>query len=325
MTLCAIAIVALASIGAAAELRVIEVEVARFVFYVHNENDQSKWSTESGITQAGPLRTFGTFLAVADVVSVNGRPARGAFYQRAMFVNSSPNPNAAQSVADTPRGNFSDIVFDLMSDDGRIAGSIMATGFLATTPPPGAPRAATQNTLTITGGTGGFLGARGQVSGGVNPLAGRGASVTENPALRRTLGGGGRRFFIQLMPESLPEIVVNGVQAEVFHLDFTAVSAASPARPGEMVTAVAMNLGPTAPSLEPGQVFPQEPLFAVNSPVEAIVDGKTVAVVNAIGFPGTQNRFRVDFRVPEDIRPGTVGIRLATAWISGPEVRIPVR
>lgn len=43
--------------------------------------------------------------------------------------------------------------------------SITGTGFLATSPPPGAPPAATQFTLAITAGRGAFRGIRGQICG----------------------------------------------------------------------------------------------------------------------------------------------------------------
>jgi uncharacterized protein (TIGR03437 family) len=55
------------------------------------------------------------------------------------------------------------------------------------------------------------------------------------------------------------------------------------------------------------------------------VGGKDAEVINKIGWPGTHDLYRVDFRVPAGISPGMVTIQLTSAWIPGPEVKIPVQ
>ena len=87
-------------------------------------------------------------------------------------------------------------------------------------------------------------------------------------------------------------------------------------------------LGPVRPNLDPGKPFPplaEAKIHAVNSPVEVTVNGKACPVVNALGWPGMNNVYRVDFRVPEGTTAGTATLGLSRAWINGPEVKIPVR
>ena len=63
----------------------------------------------------------------------------------------------------------------------------------------------------------------------------------------------------------------------------------------------------------------------VNSPVEVTVNGKEAEVINRVGWPGTYDLYRVDFRVPSGLPAGTATIQLTAAWIPAPEVKIPVQ
>jgi len=117
----------------------------------------------------------------------------------------------------------------------------------------------------IIGGTGAFLGMRGQAST-ITALPGatsiRQASVTEDPSNRRALGGGGLYHLVfHLVPLQRPDVM------SVFHSDFTPVSTSSPARAGETLIVSATGLGPTNPGVDPGQPFPATPLQEVNSPL----------------------------------------------------------
>jgi len=60
-------------------------------------------------------------------------------------------------------------------------------------------------------------------------------------------------------------------------------------------------------------------------PYRRRVNGKAAQVINALGWPGMSNVYRVDFRVPEGTAAGTATLGLSVAWINGPEVNIPVR
>ncbi len=181
----------------------------------------------------------------------------------------------------------------------------------------------------VVGGTGAFLGARGQLGGGAAPSGFpffRTASVTEDPAKRRTHGGGKFPILVHLIPLSRPEIVLTPSGPAVAHSnDFSLVSAARPARTGEILSLFATGLGPTRPRLDPGKPFPSTPLHEVNSPVEVTVNGKPAEVLAAVGLPGFIEGYQVNFRVPPDTPRGTATLQVSAAWIAGPEVRIAIQ
>ena len=132
--------------------------------------------------------------------------------------------------------------------------------------------------------------------------------------------------MLHVIPMSQPQIVTTSSGPAVFHADFSQVTAANPARAGELLILTATGLGPTRPGVDPGKPFPVGPPFLeVNSPVEVTVNGQAAEVVNKLGWPGLVDTYRVDFRIPEGTRVGTATIQLSAAWIVGPEVRIPVQ
>jgi uncharacterized protein (TIGR03437 family) len=156
----------------------------------------------------------------------------------------------------------------------------------------------------------------------------RTASVREGPANRRTNGGGRWRTIFYIWPKYRPSVDVTAAGPAVYHTaDFSPVTAASPARAGELLTVAARYLGLTRPDLLPPgtRPFKADPIEAVNSPIEVTVSGKEAEVINKIGWPGTYDLYRVDFRVPSGHPPGQAVLQLTAAWIPGPEVKIPVQ
>ena len=111
----------------------------------------------------------------------------------------------------------------------------------------------------------------------------------------------------------------------VFHDDFSPVTLAKPARASETLIVMATGLGPTLPALTPGSLFAESPLHVVNSPVEVTVSGKTADVVNQIGWPGTADAYRVDFRAPDGTPTGVAAVQLTAAFISAREVSVPIQ
>jgi uncharacterized protein (TIGR03437 family) len=111
----------------------------------------------------------------------------------------------------------------------------------------------------------------------------------------------------------------------VFHADFSFVTAAKPAKAGEVLIVQATGLGPTVPGVIPGQPFPTDAPPTVNSPLDVTVNGQPAEVINKIGWPGLVDTYRVDFRVPESATAGQVLLQLTSAWIAGPTVFIPVQ
>jgi uncharacterized protein (TIGR03437 family) len=127
---------------------------------------------------------------------------------------------------------------------------------------------------------------------------------------------------------SWPEVTGVATGPAVYHSDFSPVTAEKPARPGEWLTLSATGLGPTVPSVDPGKPFPpyaEGKLHVVNSPLEISVGGKAAGIRNAIGWPGQSNVYRVDFQVPDGTPAGLAPLGLAAAWVTGPEVKIPVQ
>src|SRR6266568_2093686 len=123
---------------------------------------------------------------------------------------------------------------------------------------------------------------------------------------------------------SSPQIVTGASGPALFHADFSPVTAARPAKAGEVLIVKASGLGPTVPGVNPGQAFPTDSIQQVNSPVAVTVNGQAAEVVNSIGWPGLVDTYRVDFRVPDGATGGAAAIQLSAAWIAGSPVNMPI-
>src|SRR5262245_61184768 len=163
----------------------LEVDVENFVVYAYDvesarfASDATRTISSAGL-QSGGLRTFTTIIGLADIVTVNGSPAKGTWITRGIVLNLRTNPTVGQALAATIRNNITDHVFALLHADGTPIGTIVATAVGFGAPPPGAPLTSLGNNKAITGGTAAYLGARGQMgfSQGANI---RIASVSEDP------------------------------------------------------------------------------------------------------------------------------------------------
>src|SRR5206468_3192751 len=239
----------------------LQVDVENFVVYTYDVTDYSKFATDQSKTtsslglQQGGLRTFTPIIGIADIVAVNGMPAKGTWLTRGTVLNLQTSALPGQAIADTIRANMTEQVFEILQTNGTPIGTIMASEVGFGVAPPGAPLTSLGNNKAITGGTGAFLGVRGQM--GASQSAGiRIASVSEDPANRRLNGGGTTRHLIQLFPMSRPEIVSSTTGPAAFHADFSPVTAAKPAKAGEVLIVRATGLGPTRPGVDYGRPFP---------------------------------------------------------------------
>jgi hypothetical protein len=297
----------------------LEIEVEGTAYSL-DTTDWSRMARSAQLTPSTPPPpNFFSYLSVFDVVRVNGKSARGTNVIHGIYVRMNPNPTPGVLIADTTRNNFAVIQIEIQDADGRDVGTLSLQGYFGGSAPPGADPSLFSN-LTVVGGTGAFFGSRGQAShtpvvpapGGRTP-----ASIAEDPSLRRAFGPqAGYKYVIQLIPHSLPTI------ERVYHSDFRAVTAASPAQRGEVLILEAKGLAPFA-ATSFGSPLPQSAL-EVTSPVEVLVSGQHTPVVNKVGWPGTTDHFRVDFRIPQDVS-AELDLRLSTAWITGPSFRVPVR
>ncbi len=153
--------------------------------------------------------------------------------------------------------------------------------------------------------------------------------MAEDPANRRVHGGSHRRDIIHLIPASWPEVTNLATGPAIYHAeDFSLVGSQKPARAGEQLIMSVSGLGPTRPGSDIGEPFPpygDGTKYEVSSPVEVTVNGQQSRVVNKIGWPEATNLYRVDFVVPDGTAPGMASIQVSASWITGPEVKIPVR
>jgi uncharacterized protein (TIGR03437 family) len=314
----------------------LKVELKNVVEYQVDTSDISKYGinpniTKGGITSSGAAPCFGVpAVALGDIVSVNGQPAQGTYVSGALNVCLSPTPNPSQPVADTTRNSIRYETYEILQTDGTPVGTIMTEGLNAGGPSPPGPPAGSQN-FAIVGGTGAFLGARGQTGNAMQGLGSsaipiRLASVTEDPANRRLNGGGHVAFTLYVIPLSQPAIATTASGPAVTHSsDFSLVSASKPAAAGEILSLFATGLGPTVPGVAPGTPFPSSPLAVVNSPVVVTVNGKPADVLGAVGYPGAVDGYQVNFRVPPDTAKGAAAIQVSAAWIASGTVSIQVQ
>jgi len=309
---------------------VLQIETQDLVWYVYDATSFSDFAKAPTLTTATPgNRNFRTWTAITDIVAVNGKPAKGVFTNRSIVISLTPTPANGQAIADVERFVQLQIVAEILQMDGTPVGSLMMLGYFGGPPPPGTPPSAPSDSganLAVVGGSGAFVGVRGQASQFFTPAAQRsGASVAEDPGFRRQLGGSKTRIVAHIYPMARPTVLQTSSGPGLFHSDFTPVTGSSPARVGETLIAQATGLGPTLPGVDPGQPFPAAPLQQVNSPVEVLINGKPVTVINKFGWPGRVGVYRVDFQVPDGTASGAAPIQLSAAWIEGPPASLPVR
>jgi len=304
---------------------ILEIDIENFVAFYDDVPDVSKRATDSNAIAPVLGRNFAPSALIGDIVAVNGQPAKGTFVYRTLTLNLRAAPTPGQAIADIVRNNVNNQVFEILKSDGAPIGSIMTVGLGVGSAPPGAPLAVTQGNNAIVGGTGAYLGARGQVGQTVQTTAARLASMVEDPANRRTYGGGKTRFALHVIPMFRPEVVATATGPAIFHADFSPVTATRPAKADEILMVRATGLGPTLPGINPGQPFSTDTLQQVNSPVAVMVNGQAAEIINSIAWPGQVDTFRMDFRLPNGTPAGTAAIQLSAAWIAGSSVNIPIQ
>lgn len=291
---------------------VLTIDMENAVIYRGDVTDPARWARDAGPTTAQPGRAFMYNHNAAGIVAVNGNPAQGLWLNRAGVLVTNRNPQPGQMIADLNTGSGWQCWWHIMGPDGSWIGSLADTGST-----PG---------HAVTAGTGAYLGVTGEHRDMQLGRPFRAASVTEDPANRRIHGGGRVRTVFYLYPRYRPSVDVTPTGPAVFHADFSPVTAARPARSGEVLITAARNLGPSRPDLLPPgtRAFRADPPEVVNSPVEASVNGQDAEVINRVGWPTTADLYSIDFRVPAGLAPGMARIQLRAAWIPGPEVKIAV-
>lgn len=305
---------------------ILQIDIENWVQYVEDTTDFSKFASNLNPTPAATPRNFAVHLGIADIVAVNGQPAKGTMIRNLRNMNLSRTIEPGRGIGDILRGAAIVDTFEILNQDGDTIGTIITSGLAAGPPAPGAPVAVTQGNFAVIGGSGAFMGVRGQSGQAVTAqtVTLRAASMTEDPSRRRQHGGGKARWVMHLIPVERPEIATIANGPAVAHAsDSTLVSASNPAAPGELLSLYATGLGPTRPGVDPGSPFPSL-APAVASPVSVLVNGQPAEVVAATGYPGVAGVYQVNFRTPEATPPGTSRIQVSAAWIPGSAVQIAI-
>lgn len=312
----------------------LRIDIEKTVNYYQDVSEYSKFATEPGPKGPASSLNFASGVSVADIVAVNGEPAKGTAIGQQITLATRPSPSPGQVVADVFSGGLVQWILDIQSASDSLVdqrgapfsiGTIIIQGLAGDARPLGLSIVGGGN-FSVIGGTGAYVGARGQAAFSSSFTPSRAASYTEDPANRRSLGGGTFQLWINLIPFSRPEVVTTaGGPAIVHSSDNSQVSSASPARAGEVLTLYATGCGPTGPTPDPGQLFQASPLSIVQSPLRITVNGVTAEVLYAGGYPGTEDTYQVNFRIPSGVAPGPAALHLTTAWISGKDVTMAVR
>ena len=293
---------------------VLTLDLSDVTIYRADTSDFTKLGTLPGPTTA-VSRPFQQGVNLGDIRAVNGQPVKGLWLRTFNPAGQMlPMPAPGQYIADVAASAASRCSFNIFLPDGTWVGSLFD---IAHDPP--AP------SHSVIGGGGAFLGVVGE-HGGQDSVPSRVASQAEDPSMRRTLGGGKSQVRFVLYPRTRPAIQVTADGPAISHADYSPVTPANPARPGELLILAATGLGPVKPNLDPpGSIqFSGPPYQMVNSPVTVIFNGKELPVSNKLGWPGTKNLYWVDFQVPPDAGSGTATLQLTAAWIPGPSVTLPV-
>src|SRR5713101_1743708 len=150
------------ALGQSTPVTILQIDVENQVQYHEDVADFSKFATDPKVTTPVLPNNFSMFLIVGDIVAVNGRRAKGTFTMHGRMVRLTPTPSPGQAISDTVRPSVISTNFEIQLADGTPVGSIFAQGLGPGPAPPGSPLAVTQGNNAIVGGTGAFLGARGQ-------------------------------------------------------------------------------------------------------------------------------------------------------------------
>lgn len=261
---------------------VLTVDVENYTAYRGDVLDPAKVAKDGNPT-TGTVAAFLETNQVGDIVAVNGRPAKGLYQSVAFIMPFRANPTAGQAIADLDSSGFFHCSWEILGPDGAYIGTLLDGG------------ANTGHGLL--GGNGAFLGING-IHTAQTLVAQRSASSSEDPSKRRANGPSGKiRATFYLYPSFRPTVQMTANGPSIAHLDYSPVTAANPAQPGETLIVAATGLGPVKPGIQPagGEPFSGPPYQEVNSPVTVAFNGKELPVINRVGWPGQKDLYWLDF------------------------------
>src|SRR5438128_10365809 len=83
---------------------ILQIDIENYTAYVNDVSDSSKLASDPNATAStAAAKTFATLVGVADIVAVNGKPAKGTWTVRGIWVNLTPDAQPGAAIADTTR------------------------------------------------------------------------------------------------------------------------------------------------------------------------------------------------------------------------------
>jgi uncharacterized protein (TIGR03437 family) len=106
--------------------------------------------------------------------------------------------------------------------------------------------------------------------------------------------------------------------------DFSLVTAANPAKAGEVIIMYLAGLGPTNPPVASGQPAPSNPPASVTLPVTVTVDNQNAKIFFAGLTPGAAGLYQIDFEVPANASTGNVNVVVMQNGLAANTTTLPV-
>ena len=135
--------------------------------------------------------------------------------------------------------------------------------------------------------------------------------------------GGSTATFTVNITAVAPSIFFYPSPAILKNADFSLVSAANPAKSGDIVLVYCTGLGQTAPALTTG-LAPAAGVLAQTAPVSASVGGKPASVIYSIASPGFPGLYQVALTVPAGLT-GTVPLLINQGQATSNTVNIALK
>jgi hypothetical protein len=85
---------------------ILEIDVANQVQYNEDTANPVTFATDSNVTTRATLKGFFLTVTIADIVAVNGQPAKGTFTRNVRSMALTPAPNPGQAISDTLRNTL---------------------------------------------------------------------------------------------------------------------------------------------------------------------------------------------------------------------------
>ena len=122
------------------------IDLQNVVEYQDDAGNPAKFATDPNRAPSATFINFGVGTVIADIVAVNGKPAKGIYAGRSRGILASATPRAGGAIADLTRTSLREQVFEILTGDGIPIGTIMSVGFGGGQAPPGARRFGAEGT-----------------------------------------------------------------------------------------------------------------------------------------------------------------------------------